>query len=51
MILYYYDTDTKKLEEIPIKKLVVGADYATATLATGQFKLIKISTLLYVTEE
>lgn len=51
MLLYYFDKDTQKVEEISVKKLVVGVDQATATLATGQFKLIKINKLLYIVEE
>lgn len=51
MLLYYFDEDTQKVEEISVKKLVVGVDQATATLATGQFNLIKINKLLYIVEE
>lgn len=51
MLLYYFDEETQKVEEIAIKKLVVGVDHATATLSTGQFKLVKINKLLYIVEE
>ena len=43
MLIYYFDESTQKVEEILVKKLVLGVDHATATIATGQFKLIKIN--------
>lgn len=51
MLLYYFDEETQKVEEISVKKLVVGVDHATATLSTDRFKLIKINKLLYIVEE
>jgi hypothetical protein len=51
MLVYYSDEGTQKVEEIYVKKVVVGVEHATATLSTGQFKLIKINKLLYIVEE
>lgn len=51
MLIYYFDDSSKKVEEIHIKKLVVGVDHATATLNDDTFKLIEIRKLLYIVEE
>lgn len=51
MLLYYFDEETQKVEEISIKKLVIGVEHATAALSTDHFKLIKINKLLYIVEE
>ena len=51
MLLYYFDEDTQKIEEISVKRIVVGLEHATATLDKNHFKLIKINKLLYIVEE
>lgn len=51
MLVYYFDEGTQKVEEISVKKIVVGVEHATVTTDTDHFKLIKISKLLYIVED
>lgn len=51
MLLYYFDEDTQKVEEICVKKVVVGVEHTTVTTETNHFKLIKTNKLLYIVED
>lgn len=51
MLVYYFDEDTQKVEEISVKKVVVGVEHATVTSDTNHSKIIKINKLLYIVEE